>query len=375
MRRGDAVWTRRSFLQAASCAAVAAATPGAPAYAHPLSSIFAFASVAIDSGTATKLQSYRVSNGRWQQTDEVTLPTPVHISAHPTLPVLYARHDVALWDHLPRGAVSAYRVNVFDGTLTRVVTQPLSLAATHPVFAAVAANGTSLLVGTRAGIYNLLPLDLDGNILPVAAIRKEYGRTVPGADRPSAPAHAIPHPDGTFLAADVGQGTLSRFRHVADQLLLEHRQSLHARSGAQQVAVSNCGRWAYALHADDASIAVHRMTPKGMCAAHQTVAGRQGRASLLLSSCGRFLLRADSSVLSVFQLDAHTGELSGPMETLPLQLRHLSLTPDGTQLIGMNLSTGDVVTIALQHNSPVLGSRRTVMRAMSRCTSLVFCSA
>ncbi len=163
--------TRRHFGQLAALTAVAAGTPAWPGeLASPPAQTFAFSH--IPNGTGTALHTFRVAGETFEPLSSVPGIAPGQLLLHPTLPVLYALHDVGRWEHLPRGAVSAYRIDRRSGALTLLNTLPLSLAATHPHMAQVFLNGTALFVKTDAGIYNVLPLASNGSLHPVAAIHK-----------------------------------------------------------------------------------------------------------------------------------------------------------------------------------------------------------
>ncbi len=354
-------WTRRHFLQAGACAAAIAGSRVAALAPAPRSS---YAVAASSAG----LQTFRVV-GEWQPAHAFSMPSLRHVSAHPSLPVVYACHDVALWDHLPRGAVSAWRV-CSDGALNPLGTQPLSLSATHPHAATVAADGKSLVVLTRAGIYNVFPLAQGGSIGPVSVMRKEHGKASTG--RVACPRNAVFHPDGTLFAVDSGQAVVSRFRLERNELMLQHRVAVSA--GVQQIAVSACGGWAYALHANDGSIAVHEVTQGTMLPAHQVLPGGAGKASMLLHAGRQILFRADTSGLMAFPRSTCDGRLSSATDSIPIALRHLALTPGGTHLAGVCDATESIVEVPFFECSGIFGRHRT-MAQISGCTSLAFCSA
>ncbi len=171
-------WTRRQFGQAVAATAASAGVPGwARALVPSGAQTLAFVSLA--AGNEGAIHTMRIAGGKLVPLGSMPGASPGRLLLHPSLPVLYAFHDVALWDCLPRGAVSAYRIGSQNGTLTHINTQPLSLAATHPYDGTVFLNGTALFVMTRAGIYNVLQLANDGSVQPVCAIRKVMGDAGP----------------------------------------------------------------------------------------------------------------------------------------------------------------------------------------------------
>ncbi len=332
---------------------------------------YAFAASRASESSAGTIVTFRVSNGMWQRTHEISAESPAYLVAHLALPVVYVTHDVSLWQHLPRGAVSAYG---FDraGLVLRG-TQALSLAATNPRHATITADGAAAIVLSDSGIYNVLPLTSAGSLMPVSAIQKEHGRSDGDAGKPAAPRHMVQHRDGSLFAADEGRETLTRFRFTEDGLAVQQRVRVHASQGARQVAVSACGRWAYVLSAADASISVHRVLPERICDAHQLIPGAPGEASLLMSRCGRFLIRADVASISTLLLDPATGCLSGPSSSITAALRGLVLTPDGSSVAGFNAASGEIVALPVRTARLALGSPRSVA-TVPGCTNVAFCS-
>lgn len=367
-------WTRRDFLEAGAAFSAVAVARRAHALAPKRAPVYAIVASSINpsgSEPADLLQSFRVTEGLWTLADEVALPSRVHLAMHPTQRVVYACHDVALWKHLPRGAVSAWSVGAADGKLAAVGVQPLSLAAIHPRFALVTADGASLVTGTRGGMYNVLPLAGDGTLQPVSAIRKEHGRMDGNVGVTASPRHAAAHHDGSIFTLEDGQQTLSHFSVQADSLVLRHRLRLPA--AARRIVVSHCGRWAYVLHNDDASVSVYRIAPQGVFPAHQRFAGTPGAATLERCPDGRGLLRADADGVSLLSLCASTGRILGVSAKMDHPLRQIAVFPGGSAIAGVDRARGEVMLVPLHGHAKGFGRVRPVAHVPG-CTGLVFCS-
>ncbi len=85
-------------------------------------------------------------------------------AVHPTRRLVYAVHDVAEVDHLPRGAVDTYALEP-DGCLSWLARRPLSLSATYPKDLAVAPDGEVVIVVAYGGeALNVLPIATDGTL-------------------------------------------------------------------------------------------------------------------------------------------------------------------------------------------------------------------
>ena len=241
------LWTRRDFGRAAGAvAAMAAMARSSLATSPNRAARFAFVGSKPQNGQqAGTIHVFRVTNSDWAPVMTVPAAAPAHLLAHPSLPVLYAVHNVGEWQHLPRGAVSTYHLDRQSGQLTHLHTQPLSLSATHPRHAVLTRDASHLFVPAEGGgIYNLLPVAADGTLLPPSAIRKEFGLEG-GAAKTAAPNTVALLPDGSLLAADSGLETLSNFSFDNGVLTLRHRSRVHRGEGPTGLTLSPCGNFAY----------------------------------------------------------------------------------------------------------------------------------
>lgn len=277
-------WTRREFGQAAVALAGAflAARNGfaAPATLQGLAFV---GSAPSDQPKGGFIHSFRTVGDRWTALDIQPAAAPAHLLMHPTLPVLYAVHNVDTWDHLPRGAVSAYRVDLDTGRLDHLRSQPLSLAATHPRHAVLTANATHLFVAAEGGgMYNLLPLTADGSMLPVSAIHKELGMEEDGVAKPAAPTSVALLPDGSLLTADAGREMLTNFVVEDGLLSARHRTRVHRGEGPAHLTVSPDGRSAFTAGAASGSVRRHRLV--GGRALDETRLSRRWQSPLVLAA-------------------------------------------------------------------------------------------
>ena len=168
MTSQPAKWTRRQFAQTLAASAAASSLPNM-ALTSPIPAKKGFEFIGSADNT---IHVFEGSGSDWSPLQVLPAASPAHLALHPTLPVLYAVHDVTLWDNLPRGAVSAYSIAP-TGHLTLLHTQPLSLSATNPRHAAVAPDGTSFAVtAPAAGIFNILTIAVNGTLQPPAIIHK-----------------------------------------------------------------------------------------------------------------------------------------------------------------------------------------------------------
>jgi 6-phosphogluconolactonase (cycloisomerase 2 family) len=358
-------WTRRAFSQA--CAAAAASScPGLKAFASAITDPSevtpdGFAYAACNPGnTHGSIHVFRTGPQRWTHIETVPALAPSHLERHPTLPVLYALHATELWQNLPRGAVSAWTMDDSSGRLRLLHTQPLALSATRPTHACITPDGTQMIVAaTGGGALNVLPLDQAGRPGPAHILRKEVGRSDHAEGTPARPHQVVMHPAGKILfSADTGNESLRSF-HLGEESLdpLNHLQP-HPSAALSQIALSPCGRWMLAAHAENGSLEVFRLDPAGILASHSRAMTLRSSAPVVLAihPSGDFLLTASSHTageitivgeITVSRFDLSNGILR-PLASLPHRnaIRHLSFSPDGRRLAAVESRTGRVITFS-----------------------------
>src|SRR5215469_571996 len=153
--------TRRTFLSLAGSTAL-----GVNA-AHALPSAFhapRFAYIAAK-GNASGLYVFAPCNPEWRLLQFVPAEEPVALAIHPDGRILYVLHEVAIFRRLPRGYVSAYRIDTQSAKPVLLGVQPLSLSATFPRHFAISPNSKFLIASAHGGgAYNLFPISEDGSI-------------------------------------------------------------------------------------------------------------------------------------------------------------------------------------------------------------------
>ncbi|MGI4756145.1 MAG: lactonase family protein [Janthinobacterium lividum] len=350
-------WTRRQFSQALGLAAAGTLLPRSGfsmdtsvGTGTGKSGGLAFVGSDAPAGEDGAIHVFRVSDANWQHLQTVPAAAPGRILLHPTLPVLYALHNVGEWKHLPRGAVSAYGINSQSGQLTHLGSQPLSLSATFPRHATLTAGGSHLFVSSGAGaMYNVLPVSPDGSLLAVAGIRKEFGVQDESGARTAFPGAVAFMPDGTLLSVDAGQGAVNCFQLRGNDLTVQQRTPIQAGHGADKLAVAPCGLRAYALHPSGkliTTLSLRERDPKrsqGMSSIkpEQTELMAQAVAKdLILAPGGSYLLAESEALTDVLKIAPGTGlfvhhaQLRGAGEKLTFAA--------GMGLLGLDVSTGAV---------------------------------
>src|SRR4051794_12480549 len=153
--------TRRKFLSLAGSTVLGAKV------ANALPSPFrapSFAYVAAR-GNAGGLYVFAPRSPEWQLLHFVPAEETVALAIHPDGRTLYVLHEVAIFRTLPRGYVSAYRIDPQSPKPALLGVQPLSLSATFPRHFAISPNGRFLIASAQGGgAYNCFPISEDGSI-------------------------------------------------------------------------------------------------------------------------------------------------------------------------------------------------------------------
>ena len=132
-------WTRRAFSQTFAAAVASAWLPSNAFTRAPAQTPHRAYVSSLEAGGAIHL--FEVGPRQWTPRQNVPAPSVVHLEQHPYLHILYALHGTTEWDHLPRGAVSAWAIAA-TGELSHLYTQPLALSASAPEHARVTADGS-----------------------------------------------------------------------------------------------------------------------------------------------------------------------------------------------------------------------------------------
>ncbi len=365
-------WTRRQF----AGLAVATAASFAAGYGFPAPPSRPFVYVACKGGKERNgaIHVFDTSGSHWRLVQTLDVPAPAHLEVHPTLPILYVVHEVASWAGRPCGAVSAFAIHHTSGQLTLCNSQPLSLSATHPSHAAIAATRGHLVVAARSGaIYNVLPLAGDGALLSPCAARKEVGM-LDGEDfRPSVPRQVFCHPDGqSVLAVDEGLGALSSFAIGSETIHLCGRSPL---SGCRQAVLSPCGTWVYALRPECGRLEIFHYSHRTKRISHQgacIIALRGGTAAMAMHPSGRFIVITDVDRFFVLRIGALSG-IPYVMHSAPSggRLQALLFTPDGTSMAAVEQSRGRIISLQFNPIAGRLGEPQDVAQVES-ASSLAF---
>src|SRR5580698_822721 len=118
-------WSRRAFLQSVGyTSALSVMKKAIPGYRvsslnEPNSTSPAgFAYVGSgDDAASSSLQVFEVRGDHWHLKQTIPSRSPVSLALHPVRQFLYVANAVDEHEHLPRGTVEAYKIDVHDGSL------------------------------------------------------------------------------------------------------------------------------------------------------------------------------------------------------------------------------------------------------------------
>jgi 6-phosphogluconolactonase len=308
-RRLAARWTRREFVRGA---AGVVALPHLPQNATAAPQ---FAYVASGEGS---LDVFSLRGDRWKSTQRVPSRAPTCILLSAAQRTLYVANEVDMHEGLPRGTVESFHVDAFDGRLTLLGRQPLSLSATHPRHMALSPDGKLLAVAAYGGaIYNLFPIAEDGCLSQPSGIFKQAG--CGPHDRSQASAH--PHTllfDATgrhLLSSDFGSDRLNAFAVEGGRLERRSQRATGEGSGPGACALHPAGSVFYAWHELQSTLASYRYD-----GVSGTVSDAIQRLSLPMASLhalalhptGRMLYttQANPNELRAWHVDAKDGRLT-----------------------------------------------------------------
>ena len=235
--------TRRTFLSLAGSTILGAKV------ANALPSPFQmprFAYVAAK-GNACGVYVFAPRNPRWQLLHFVPAEETVALAIHPDGRTLYVLHEVAIFRTLPRGYVSAYRIDPQSPKPVLLGVQPLSLSATFPRHFAISPSGSFLIASAHGGgAYNFFPIFEDGSIGRVCGIRKEVGCGPSLHSQHSARPQVVlfTRRGDCILTVDQGNDTISLL-DGNPSLRVRARSALPPGTGAHSLAIRHASQTAF----------------------------------------------------------------------------------------------------------------------------------
>lgn len=360
--------TRRTFLSLAGSTTLAVKAHALP-FAFPVPR---FAYVAAK-GKTSGLCGFALRHPHWRALHHVPAEEPVSLAIHPDGHTLYVLHDVGVFRLLPRGYVSAYRINQQSGSLELMAVQPLSLSATFPRHLAISPSGRFLVASAQGGgAYNLFPISVDGSIGRVGCIRKEVGCGPSTDSQASARPQAVlfTGSEDCVLAVDQGNDTMS----ILDAgLSLCARVALPPGTGAQFLAIHHASHTGFISGSLSGALLTFRYDPAAATITEPiTLAEDFVNGPLALHPTRRILYTAADRGIAVydFQENGKIRRLQHlDINSSTLQLQSLQYSP---QFDALFLSTTTGLLRVTANPASGLLEKRELVSTVPHAHSVVF---
>ncbi|MDG1893274.1 MAG: lactonase family protein [Fuerstiella sp.] len=289
---------------------------------------------------------------------------PSFLAIHPSQDVVFACNETNDFGGESTGAVSAFRVNRSDGTLTLVNQQPTGGGA--PCHCNVDATGRYLLLANYVGgNVAVFPIEKSGALAARSCLINHVG-SGPNSQRQEAPhAHSINlSTENRFAyAADLGTDRIMiyRFDDQAGRLVPSAADSvpIPAGGGPRHFSIHPSGRFAFTNNELTCEVtAFSRNSTTGALTAIQQIStlpenfdGRKSTAECLVHPNGRFLYvsnRGHDSI-AVYDIDQKNGRLTmvDIEKTAGREPRNFVIDPTGRWLLAENQNSDSVVVMKI----------------------------
>lgn len=319
-------------------------------------------------GTYTQGDSQGVYVSRFQpQTGALSAPqlvakteNPSFLALHPSGRFLYAVNEIAKFEGLNSGAVSAFRIIDDSGRLELLNQQPSGGGA--PCHLVVDATGkTVLLANYGGGSVESLPIGEDGRLgAPVSFIQHTGSSVHPRQRGPHAHSINLDPANQFAVAADLGLDKLLVYRFDPERHTLTPHDppsaSVGPGSGPRHFAFHPDGTSAYVINELALTVTAFRYdSQRGVLTPIQTIStvpeeleSREGfsTAEVQAHPGGRFVYGSNRGhdSIAVFTVDGATGRLTRvQVEPTGGQTpRNFGIDPSGRFLLAANQSSDDV---------------------------------
>ncbi len=283
------------------------------------------------------------------------------LALHPSLPVVYAVHEVGRFEGRAAGGVAAYRPRT-DGTLETLVVRPTD--GPVPCHLAADPRGRWLVVANYAdGSVAVFPLDAEGRPGPRSQRIQHEGRG-PNERRQQGPhAHGVTF-DRTgdwCWVPDLGADRVFGYRVGTDGLTPSGTATgvPPVGSGPRHFEIHPNGRWAYSVNELTSTVTFYDWSAeRGVLEARMTVdalpAGFEGAntaAEIAIHPRGKWLYTSNRGHDSIAQFRIGVDGrlvLVGHTFTRGRTPRHFALDAEGRWLLVANQDTDNVVVFPIE---------------------------
>ena len=291
------------------------------------------------------------------------LPNPSFLHVDAQANRLYAVSEVMSYQGKPQGAAQSFSIDPTSHQLTPL--NACAIPGQAPCFVSVFKNHV-LIANYMGGSVTAIRLDRNGTLGPVVSHVQHRGSGPKLARQEAAHPHAIvPLPTGNqVLVPDLGGDQVKRYRlddRTGELIDLGEPAVVHPGAGPRHLAISPNGRYVYLMNELDSTIIVYAnqndmLRPlQTVRALPETFDGTPAGADIHVHPSGRFVygsLRGPNSLVCL-QVDVATGQLSQPhwTSTYGLTPRNFALDEAGETLIVANQDSDTLVVYQIDASS------------------------
>lgn len=291
-------------------------------------------------------------------------PNPSFLTFDPSHRFLYAVNELKQYGGVPAGAVSAFSVDPFTGSLKFLNRQPSH--GTDPCHLVVDKTGKNVLVANySSGTVCVLPIQPDGSLGEAVEVVQHQGSSLDPVRQTGTHAHAVVM-DGTgktLFVPDLGMDKVMIYRFDPENGSLENNKvpwfKTRAGAGPRQLVINSTGDLAYLINELNSTVTVLLYNKfNGSLEEIQTIPtlpldfkGHNTCAEIQLSPSGKTLYasnRGHDSIVA-YSIEPVTGLLTslGHESTQGKTPRHFCIDPQGSFLLVANQDSDTVVTFRI----------------------------
>jgi 6-phosphogluconolactonase len=281
---------------------------------------------------------------------------------------VYAVNEMKVYDGMPTGTVSAFRLNTQKGELqflNKQVTQ-----GTDPCHVVLEQRGRFAFVANfMSGSVCVFPVEADGRLGEAVEFIQHEGSSIDPIRQKGPHAHSVTLDPTNRLALvpDLGLDRLIVYRFDPERgTLRPHKVPWHATkpgAGPRHVAFHPSGRWGFLVNELDCTIMAFAYDRKqGLFTEKQIVstlpagfAGDNTCADIQITPSGHFLYASNRGhdSLVIYRIDQQTGGLNyvGHTPSGGKTPRNFGIDPTGQFLLAANQDTDAIVTFRIDQQT------------------------
>lgn len=332
-------------------------------------------SLLLYAGTYTRDVSAGIYGYRFDPTDGTAvelglmaeLRDPSFLALHPNGRFLYAVSETDDYDAAGSGSVASFAIDPVSGALTKL--NQVSSRGGWPCHLSVDPSGRMLIVANyKGGSVASFPLAEDGTVGHAASFFQHDGSSVHERQQQAHAHSADFSPDGRFaFFSDLGLDQVKVYRADAQTGTLSPNDPPHVEvdpgSGPRHFAQHPAGHFAYGLNELSSTISVYSLDAEtGQLAVIGTeptlpedFTGENYTAEIFLHPAGNLLYASNRGhdSIAIFAVDDSTGALEsrGRVSTRGEWPRNFQIDPSGSFLLAANQNSDSIEVFSIERST------------------------